>query len=398
MNTTAKPTLKALLPVLFAFFVMGFVDIVGTATSNIKADLNLSNSLAGLLPNFILIWFLFLSVPFGLMMNRIGRKTTVQVSNVITVLGMLIPLPMVLGWMPVSLPVYLVTFALLGIGNTMIQVALNPLLTNVSSPQRLAGNMTLGQFVKALSSLSGPQIVLFATVGLGDWNYVFLIYAGITLLSMLWLGITQIPKESASGQGATFASAFGLLGDKFLLSLFFCILLIVGIDVGLNFFIPVIFKDVFGAEHATSVNTLYFGARAVGSFLCAMMLTRIPAKKIFPWTMAVAMAAYAVMMWLAWTPTDAMWVRTLFCLLFLPVGFATANVFAIVFSFALNHKPEQADAISSLLIMGVAGGGAVTFIMGLIADGIGIVGGMSVLMFCMAYILVVSLRLRNKTV
>lgn len=75
MDATIKPNLRALLPVLFSFFVMGFIDIVGTATSNIKADLNLNNTLAGLLPNFILIWFLVLSVPFGILTNRIGRKT-----------------------------------------------------------------------------------------------------------------------------------------------------------------------------------------------------------------------------------------------------------------------------------------------------------------------------------
>ena len=84
-----------LLPVLFSFFVMGFVDIVGTATANIKAEMGLSNALAGLLPNFIFVWFVVCSIPVGLMMNRIGRRATVQISNFITIAGMLTPLPMI---------------------------------------------------------------------------------------------------------------------------------------------------------------------------------------------------------------------------------------------------------------------------------------------------------------
>ena len=386
-----------LLPVLFSFFVMGFVDIVGTATANIKAEMGLSNALAGLLPNFIFVWFVVCSIPVGLMMNRIGRRATVQISNCITIAGMLTPLPMILGLMPATLAIYLVTFALLGIGNTMVQVALNPLLTNVVSGDRLAGSMTLGQFVKALSSLLGPQIVLFATVQLGNWAYVFPIYAGITALSSAWLALAPIPREAVAETGSqSFAGAFSLLRDPYLLRLFFCILLIVGIDVGMNFFIPIIFHDVFGLEHASNINTLYFAARAVGSFVCALLLTRYAASRILLRTMIAAIAAYLAMMGLAATPTSSMAVKALFCVLFLPVGFATANVFSIVFSFAIRHRPEQADLISSLLIMGVAGGGAVTFAMGLIADNLGIVGGMSVLLLCMLYLLVTARYIRRR--
>ena len=41
-----KNTLAGLLPVLFSFFVMGFVDVVGVATSYVKADFSLSDRIA----------------------------------------------------------------------------------------------------------------------------------------------------------------------------------------------------------------------------------------------------------------------------------------------------------------------------------------------------------------
>jgi fucose permease len=327
-------------------------------------------------------------------MRRIGRKTTVQISNVITVIGMLAPLPMVVGWMAPNIVLYLITFALLGIGNTIIQVALNPLLTNIVPQERLASRMALGQFIKALSSLVGPQIVLFATVRLGNWSYVFLIYAAVTFISMLWLMSASIPREEEDkSEKASFGKTFRLLKDNYLLQMFICILLIVGIDVGMNFFIPEIFGNVYSHETPTTMNTLYFAARAVGTFICAIMLTRISARKIFVWTMVASIAAYLIMMFLALKPTTNLAPQIIFCLLFLPVGFATGNVFAIVFSFAMQHKPEKVDLISSLLIMGVAGGGAITFLMGILSDLLGIVGGMSVLLLCMLYIFFISLKL-----
>ena len=82
----------AILPVLFAFVVMGFGDVAGIVTSHVKEDFQLTETLAGLIPMAIFVWFLLLSAPTALMMNKIGRKATVQVSNVITFLGMLIPL------------------------------------------------------------------------------------------------------------------------------------------------------------------------------------------------------------------------------------------------------------------------------------------------------------------
>ncbi|WP_287676735.1 MFS transporter [Bacteroides sp.] len=382
------------LSVLFCFFIMGFVDIVGTATSNIKTDLSLSNTMAGALPNFIFIWFILCSIPTGIMMDKIGRKNTVLVSNVITLVGMLAPVPVILNIIPVNLPVYLVSFVLLGIGNTILQVALNPLLTNVMSADKLTRGITIGQFVKALSSLLGPQIVLFSSVFLSDWNYVFVIYAVITLISSLWLYMSFVPREkNTKVEKMSFSAVLSLLKSNKILSLFVCILLIVGIDVGLNCFIPVIYGDVFNMEHPSGMNTFYFIARAIGALVCFMMLSRISSLKILRWTMVVSVLGYLLMIALVSFNVNTLWAQILFAVMFLPVGFATANVFSIIFSIALQYMPEKTSQISSLLIMGVAGGGATTLVMGALTDLMGLAGGMLVLLMAMIYIMYVAFKI-----
>lgn len=156
-----------LIPVMLSFFVMGFVDVVGIATNYIKADFHLSDSIANLFPFMVFLWFFLLSIPTSMLMNRIGCRKTVLLSVVITAIALLFPC------LDYSLGMMLVSFSLLGIGNTLIQVSLNPLLANIVSGDRLASSLTLGQFMKAIASFLGPIIAGCMLLRFGNWFYLF---------------------------------------------------------------------------------------------------------------------------------------------------------------------------------------------------------------------------------
>lgn len=158
--TTAKSPLMQFIPVMLCFFSMGFVDLVGTATNFVRNDLNLSVSEASLFPSLVFFWFLIFSVPTGILMNRIGRKSTVLVSLVITAVSLVIP---VFGD---SYAVMLISFSLLGIGNAVMQTSLNPLVTNLISGNKLASALTFGQFVKAIASFLAPIIATWGATTL----------------------------------------------------------------------------------------------------------------------------------------------------------------------------------------------------------------------------------------
>ena len=112
-----KSTQLTLIPVMFCFFAMGFVDLVGIASNYVKADLNLTDSAANVFPSLVFFWFLIFAVPTGMLMNKIGRKKTVLVSLVITVASLLLPL------FGNSYELMLISFSLLGIGNAYANVA-----------------------------------------------------------------------------------------------------------------------------------------------------------------------------------------------------------------------------------------------------------------------------------
>lgn len=364
-----------LLPVLFGFFIMGFVDVVGIATNYVKKDFGLNDTVANLLPMMVFLWFAVFSVPTGLLMNTIGRRKTVLLSMVITFIAMLIPL------LTYEFTLILVAFAMLGIGNTILQVSLNPLLQNVVRGDRLTSSLTWGQFIKAIASFLGPVIAGFAAASLGNWKMLFPIFAGITMLSTLWLVFTKIEEQPVEGKTSSFGGCFALLKDRTILMLFLGILFVVGIDVGLNTTIPkfLIERCQMQLEQAGLGTSLYFIARTTGAFIGAILLVKISGRSF----LIVSMVAAIVVMLVMLTMSN-LW--AILVLIFV-LGFAIANVFSIIFSAALQRMPPRANEISGLMIMGVAGGAVMPPLMGVVSDAMGQAGGMALLLVAMVYLL-----------
>ena len=261
---------------LFGFFIMGFCDIVGISSDYVQRHFNWSSAMTGFVPSMVFLWFLFLGIPVGNWMNTWGRKNTVLVSMVLTMLGMALPLVVY------DSMTCMAAYALLGIGNAILQVSLNPLLSNVITNKKLiTSSLTAGQVIKAVSSLVGPEIVLLAVHywGIDKWYYCFPILGFMTLLSAVWLLITPIEREKMVGQrdGLSMRDTFTLLGNRTILLLFLGIFFIVGVDVAVNFISSKLMSMRFGwtAEQVKYAPQAYFLCRTIGAFIGTFLLTRI---------------------------------------------------------------------------------------------------------------------------
>ncbi|MDA3879616.1 MAG: MFS transporter [Prolixibacteraceae bacterium] len=374
-----------LLPVLFGFFVMGFCDVVGITSAHVKVDLLGSydpafrDTLSNMIPVALFSMFLFFSIPTGFLMNKIGRKKTVLLSNVLTAIAMFIPL------IEYSFGTTLIAFALLGIANTVLQVSLNPLLSNVVSGERLTSSLTAGQFVKAISSFSAPFIAAFAATQLNNWQYIFPIYAVITLISTIWLWFTPISKEEAKVDTNTFGEVWALLKDSKILLLFLGILFVVGIDVGINTASSKLLMERAGL---TAVNAgfgpgIYFAFRTLGTFLGIFILSKYSSSKYFKINIIIAAIALIVLLFAGGK-------MPIFILIAI-IGFTIANIFPIIFGMAIQARPDKANEISGLMITGVFGGAIIPFFMGLSSDLIGSqLGSVIVILICALYLLYAS--------
>lgn len=371
----------AVLPVLFGFFVMGFCDIVGISSDYAKDAFGWSNTMAGFIPSMVFVWFLFLGIPVGIMMNKWGRKNTVLLSVLVTMVGMVLPL---INYNSITT---MAAYALLGIGNAILQVSLNPLLSNVVTDKKLlTSSLTVGQVLKAISSLVGPQIVLFAVnyFGKGDnglWYYSFPILGTITLLSGLWLLVTPVAREEiAETSGSLLADTLSLLKDTKIILLFLGIFFVVGVDVATNFISSKILILRFGWDKSEAgiAPQIYFFSRTVGALLGAFLMTKIAEMTYFKINILLAIIAVLTLAFVNNEITNLISIGA--------VGFLASCIFPIIYSMAVQTLPEKANLISGLMITAVAGGGAVTPLIGLAIDSVGIIGGVFVILICILYL------------
>lgn len=376
-----KPTKTiCLIPVMFCFFAMGFVDLVGIASNYVKSDLGLSDSVANVFPSLVFFWFLIFSVPTGMLMNRIGRKNTVLLSLAVTAVSLVLPL------FGESFAIMLLSFSLLGIGNTLMQTSLNPLISTVIRGDNLASTLTFGQFIKAIASFLAPYIAMWGATGvlpsLGmGWRVLFLVYFVAGVLATLLLLVTPIKEEAPAGKVSGFGDCLRLLGKPIVLLSFLGIMCHVGIDVGTNTTAPKLLIERLGMSlnDAAFATSLYFIFRTAGCLTGSFFL-RVMNNRVF---FAISVVMMALSMCGMFFGTSKAVLYTAIAL----VGYGNSNIFSIVFSQALLSVPDRQNEVSGLMIMGLFGGTVFPLLMGFASDAAGQAGAVGVMSVGVVYLL-----------
>ena len=383
--TTEKINIKKISPVLMGFFVMSFVDLVGIGVDRVSKDMNLSATLAQLIPSATFLWFLLLSIPAGVIQSRLGKRFMLNVGMGITALGLLVP------FFFYSFGMVLAGFALLGIGNTIVQVSANPLLVDVVPGNRTSSFLSFSQFVKAIGSMLGAPAALFFARVFNDWKIEFLVFGVVSILTVLWLGMIKIEEAKQEEVKASLASTFKLLGNGFILLMVLSIFIVVGVDVGFNSNSGQFLAKHFGIDpiKAESGRSIYFFGRMLGTFAGAIMLTRISSRKFFMWTSVLGIL-FLILILLIKSHVVA------WGLVFL-IGLAVANIWPLVFSIAVEKYPTRSNEISGLMMTAIFGGAVIPLLIGWISDMSSIAIGMTVLIACMIYLWAVSMYCLKKS-
>lgn len=377
MNKKNSPGI--IIPVFASFYVMGFVDMVGMATGYVKEDFQLSESLAQLLPSMVFLWFALLSIPTGIFQDRLGKRFTANLGMVITAVGLLVP------FVHYTYLTAIIGFMIIGIGNTILQVSANPLLLDISSDETKAANLSLSQFIKATAAMLGPIITVALVKFTGNWKLIFPIYAGISLLSVIWLYSVKIEESKPHKKPASFKSVLSLFKNPFVVVMVISTFLMVGFDVGINSNITNFLRTRFSIslESASMGISLYFASLMVGRFLGAILLRKINPNGFLLWSVIVSLVGLAGMI----LSGNLMLTRVMIVV----AGLGFANTFPIVFAKIVERMPDYANELSSLIILSVIGGAVIPPVMGVLSDNVGVTASMFVLVFCMVYVLFASL-------
>jgi MFS transporter, FHS family, L-fucose permease len=373
-------------PIFLAFMVMGFGDVSGPLTSQLQAEFSLSNFQAGLVTFMGFIMFGLLSVALGLYQDRKGRKHVLMLGLLAALCGIALP---VLGNYS-SFVLMLGGLLFLGTGNTLLQVAGNPIMRDVSPDGKYSRNLSYGQFVKAIGSLSGSLIPILAAKYWGlDWKLLFPIYGTIIILVILNLITTKIQEKATTENEtpATFKSCFSLLRNPFILLMVIGIFVYVGAEVCMSAKLPnyLEHKFQFDIRETGLFGTLFFFlALMSGRFLGGVILNWISPRKFL---ISTSLLSLIGILGLFLSPNEVIG----FVFIFI-IGLGFANIFPLIFSITVDTLPERANEISGLMITAIIGGAFLPVIFGIVADIFGLMTGFLVPAVAILYIFLVAFK------
>ncbi len=372
-----------ILPVFLSFIVMGFVDIIGVATGYVKQNFRVSDFVVQLLPMMVFLWFFVLSIPAGILQDKFGKRNMLNVGMVVQAIGLGLP------FTHYSFGIMFVSFTLLGIGNTIIQVSANPLLQDVSPSDKLASYMTVSQFIKAIISFLGPLIAAFFATSFGDWRLVLLVYGIVSLVAIFWLSATPINESKPDRKPASFSSCFGLLGNRYIALLTLGIFLIVGSEVSMNTNIANILVAKYGLtlEKAVIGISIFYAGETISRLVGGIMLNWVSSTSFL---LLIVIVSLIGVIGIFFAPVDIVAFVAVFI-----TGLGIGSMFPVIFSLALGKMPDHSNEISGLLIMAVSGGAVIPLLMGLVTTTFGYSVSISVIGFCMLYILWLSLFMKR---
>jgi MFS transporter, FHS family, L-fucose permease len=357
-----QPATSSLLqatPVFLAFLVMGFGDAAGPFVGLAKEQFSLSNFAAQLIAFAGFIMFGILSVPVGVFQDKKGKHFVFVMGLSVMLAGVLIPT--FAGFS--TFAAFLLTVLLLGSGATILQVAGNPLMRDVSREGKYSRNLSLAQFVKAIGSLSGPVIPVLALRWFGwSWRAIFPAFSVAIVISLIAAALMRTPEPPAGHKTATLRSCLGLLGNSYVFVMVLAIFVYVGAEVSVSSGIPLFLQDQYSLDIAKTglLGTgLFFLALTIGRFSGGVVLNWIKPRTFLIITCALSILGLVGL----FVPSKSIAVAGFFI-----AGLGFANVFPLVFSITVDRMPDHANALSGLMVSAIVGGAFLPPLMGLIAD------------------------------
>lgn len=372
-------------PIFLAFLCMGFGDVVSPLSALLKEEYALSHTSSQLVTFLGMIMFGLLSVPIGIYQGRKGKKHVLLIGLIVAFLGLLVPT--VFGFKLFTILLLSVLF--LGAGASILQVAGNPIMRDVSPGGKYSRNLSFGQFIKAIGTLSGMLIPVAAVKWWDmDWKILFPIYSVGIFITIFFLALTKIKESKVDeNQYPTMKSCFLLLKNKYVLSMVFGIFLYVGAEVSLFSKIPIYLQEIYGFDLKTwglLGSAFIVIAILIGRFSGAVVLNWMSARQFLILSTLIALVGMLGL----FIPMKSVAIAAIFI-----SGLGFANIFPLIFSIAIDKMPERSNELSGLMVTAIIGGAFVPMLFSVVADLSGnILLGFFIPVLCFVYIGIIALR------
>ncbi|TCO09901.1 sugar MFS transporter [Natronoflexus pectinivorans] len=139
------------------FFIFGFATtFIIQLSAPVMAVFNLTEFQAQLLTSSFFIAYPIMSIPTGILINRIGYKWTVSMGLILMAIGSLVFIPA--AKIP-SYPLFLMATFILATGVVFLQVSANPYVTAIGPESGASSRLNLTQALNSIATMVAPWLI-----------------------------------------------------------------------------------------------------------------------------------------------------------------------------------------------------------------------------------------------
>ncbi|MEZ5072254.1 MAG: glucose/galactose MFS transporter [Bacteroidales bacterium] len=375
MSTSKNYKVGPAMPLIIVgviFFMIGFgVGISGFLTPALRSAFNLTTGQSYLVTAAIFSAFVIFGRPSGWMIKKIGYRRAMVAAFFVMALGMLLFVPSANA---VSFPLFLVALFVGGIGNTLLQGAVNPYITIIGPEETAAVRMSLmGIMNKSawwLSSLFLGLFIDLANVNVEDIVLPFYIVTGILAVLGVFVYFAPLPEVKAVGEDEDEATESSYAAGKTSILQFphlmlgvFTLFLYVGIETLPMASIIDFARATFGDKPNLESYSLYVtGGLVIGYIFGVLAIPRLI-------TQQKALISFAILgvissLLLVYLPANL----AFFALLL--ASFSNSLMWPAIWPLAIKDLGRFTKAGASLLVMAIVGGAVIPLIFGVIVDAV----------------------------
>ncbi len=440
-SRNSRPASLALLTLLF--FMWGFVTCLNDILiPHFKAVFTLTYFESSLVQfaffgaYFIgsVVYFI-ISSRFGDPINRTGYKNGILLGLIISATGTFLFYPAATY---VSFGFFLLALFVLALGFTLLQIAANPYVAILGSPETASHRLNLSQafnsFGTTIAPILGGMFILGQTekqAGIDSVKIPYLVFTGIFILLMIVFRFARLPEFSS---GEVPEKGMGALRYPQLVLGILAIFFYVGGEVTVGSFMNSFagLPEIKGltSQQATVYVSLYWGSLMIGRFTGSVSVFNWPGtvknmltilipfltfffilwmlhlkgestRELYPYLVYIGIAVLAFFFGQA-RPARTLFLFSLICLVLLitaqfshgetalwsliSLGLYNSIMWPVIFTLAIAGLGKHTSQGSSLLVMAILGGALLPPLQGLVADVKGLHFSFMVPVICYVYL------------
>ncbi|WP_372751951.1 sugar MFS transporter [Labilibaculum sp.] len=373
------------------FFMWGFLTCMNDILiPHLKGLFDLTITQAMLVQFTFFGAYFLMSLPAGAIIGKIGYKMGIVSGLMVAGIGAAMFYPAAALH---SYGFFLCAFFVLASGIVVLQVAANPYVAELGTPETASSRLNLTQGFNALGTTVAPIFGGWLILENSSQDLaskaaaVQMPYVGLALALVLIavvFAFVKLPKiqdsEEAKAEGSAWKIRHLILGAVGIFTY-------VGAEVSIGSALVMYFGDeglhLFGEADAAKYVSIFWGGAMVGRFIGSAVMQKISAAKVLAFNSV--MVTILIVISMLTTGYVALWSIVL-------VGLFNSIMFPTIFTLAIDGLGKHTSQGSGILCLAIVGGAVVPMIMGFLADRFGLANSFVVAIVCYAYILYYAIK------